>query len=847
MPGRVYKGEQAVWLREQIPMYRAAQAANQTKPFWETFYQEWRAKYPHPAPTPEEVADADGDAEAATMKKNQAIELRITQWMYNHARRDNHAEIDDGKTTKSTRGVIKLGQKKKMLQAWQAYRQLTYESKWKDICEKQYTTHERQWKADNPGVKPDTARLKFAFINKFMKEKWDAETDEDIKKHVEAYRRKIKLEADTQENELANMQKQENIDRLAKTMIEFCDRIHLATGWHIAFVAGGPEPKDGGSITTYVHHIGKTADGQDFAAWAGPSYNTWLSTFDNFVYSSFPEDVRAKWKLEKVRSSGGSRRRSDTSAEKDDVRSGEEDKEIENEEDESGEESGEEVEEEASAYAKERQANIAKINLILQQRGLLPEKKEKKPRVPRQKTKEVDTTQEVRRSSRLTSSSGSSSAHESSNANAPPDAGEVDKEVTTVPTSPKPNTEEYSSKLIPSTSESNGSIPSPAAPLDSFNGVTPAELNSGTRDLLPGNDNSITLPKPSSKGTTPAPDSATAHTLESEMIDSSNANGDNDGYEKDGHGGGNGDNAMDEDEKRDVMDARLSDGDAGKEVEGEGETGIEMEMEMEMEMGSKEEGNQGNVDKETDVGMRTGVDGMENDRNAINKGAAKLGNSHSHTVPQTDLTPLNDDAFDRCPDWLQPTLAYLRETSDSLAWQHLLADLIRFESSNPAPPHKQLGTQSRPNEVQVWIKRKKPFKSTPVSVDPNTYATQFNSWWFGLQPSWRSAKSAKKVEDVLRINTKLDREHWNSVLKGGNNGLYVVVMALSWWLRSDPASVDVWPVVDDVRWVIQRVTRVLESEFAVESTSSSKSGKRRATDDNEAAGSSRNKKARKAS
>ncbi|PPR03008.1 hypothetical protein CVT24_012321 [Panaeolus cyanescens] len=164
-------------------------------------------------------------------------------------------------------------------------------------------------------------------------------------------------------------------------------------------------------------------------------------------------------------------------------------------------------------------------------------------------------------------------------------------------------------------------------------------------------------------------------------------------------------------------------------------------------------------------------------------------------------------------------------------------------------PYTQLGTQSRPNEIQVWIKRKKPLKSVPLSVDPKVYAVQFNSWWCALQPSWRSAKSADRVEDILRNNTKLDRESWISVLKGGNNGMYVVVMALSWWIRSDPSSNDVWAFVNDVHWVIQRVTQVLESERcepAARSTSSSKSGKRKAIAEDEPSGSSSNKKTRKA-
>lgn len=44
--------------------------------------------------------------------------------------------------------------------------------------------------------------------------------------------------------------------------------------------------------------------------------------------------------------------------------------------------------------------------------------------------------------------------------------------------------------------------------------------------------------------------------------------------------------------------------------------------------------------------------------------------------------------------------------------------------------------------------------------------------------------------------------------KGGSAGLYVVVMALSWWidnLTTDSNSLQAWAIVDDLAWVFSMV------------------------------------------
>jgi len=113
-----------------------------------------------------------------------------------------------------------------------------------------------------------------------------------------------------------------------------------------------------------------------------------------------------------------------------------------------------------------------------------------------------------------------------------------------------------------------------------------------------------------------------------------------------------------------------------------------------------------------------------------------------------------------------------------------------------------LPTDSRPQEVALWIKRHLKKKHEAVSVLPDEYGPRFVAWWRSIQPSWRT------LPDGGYAKATPDDENWASLGKGGSAGLYIVVMALSWWIRAlDLTGVNstAWDVVDDVLWVVQQI------------------------------------------
>jgi hypothetical protein len=122
-----------------------------------------------------------------------------------------------------------------------------------------------------------------------------------------------------------------------------------------------------------------------------------------------------------------------------------------------------------------------------------------------------------------------------------------------------------------------------------------------------------------------------------------------------------------------------------------------------------------------------------------------------------------------------------------------------------------LPTTHRPNEVQVWVKRHINKKDIAPTVDADKYGKLFIKWWAAMQPSWRNV-----VADGGFSRTVPDDEKWDSLAKGGTTGIYVVVMALSWWIKAignATGKEDAWMVVQDLSWVLTQIRATFVSKL----------------------------------
>lgn len=109
-----------------------------------------------------------------------------------------------------------------------------------------------------------------------------------------------------------------------------------------------------------------------------------------------------------------------------------------------------------------------------------------------------------------------------------------------------------------------------------------------------------------------------------------------------------------------------------------------------------------------------------------------------------------------------------------------------------------MATKKRPQELSNWIKSKK--KDVVPSVKPGAYGKRFFAWWSLLQPSWR-------IDGDSLVRSPPQGESWEGLRKGGTAGIYIVIMGLSWWVKSQFTERDAnaWTTVDDVSWVIQEM------------------------------------------
>jgi hypothetical protein len=103
--------------------------------------------------------------------------------------------------------------------------------------------------------------------------------------------------------------------------------------------------------------------------------------------------------------------------------------------------------------------------------------------------------------------------------------------------------------------------------------------------------------------------------------------------------------------------------------------------------------------------------------------------------------------------------------------------------------------------VKFWNARGKKFGIVP-QFKVGEFAAVWRTWWESLQPNWRPQECWPPSRD-----TPPD-EDWSVLRRGGINGLFVVLMCLSWWaqkLRSAKEQLAFKEAMSDVAWVIQQV------------------------------------------
>ncbi|KLO06810.1 hypothetical protein SCHPADRAFT_802279, partial [Schizopora paradoxa] len=94
----------------------------------------------------------------------------------------------------------------------------------------------------------------------------------------------------------------------------------------------------------------------------------------------------------------------------------------------------------------------------------------------------------------------------------------------------------------------------------------------------------------------------------------------------------------------------------------------------------------------------------------------------------------------------------------------------------------KLPVAKRPRAIITWSNRTKQVLSDPPSFDTATFASQVRAWWTSLMPSWRLPSDGETTVTDWPLQRKVpEGEEWVKVRKTGQNGIFLVLLALSWW------------------------------------------------------------------
>ncbi|KIL68674.1 hypothetical protein M378DRAFT_70647 [Amanita muscaria Koide BX008] len=170
--------DQRTWMLGQLPEYLKAKDGKSTREFFLNHWKIFSERWPVDAPSAEEIQQADGKEDLALAKKTKAAESQFKTWFNNHTRATSSGT--------GSRQVLNLSPLPKLVQPWQAYQNLYWDSELREKTD-------NAWKAHKAGC-PEGSTIPsngFAFRNQKLK-LWYEESSDETKAAVEAHRQVMK-------------------------------------------------------------------------------------------------------------------------------------------------------------------------------------------------------------------------------------------------------------------------------------------------------------------------------------------------------------------------------------------------------------------------------------------------------------------------------------------------------------------------------------------------------------------------------------------------------------------------------------------------------------------------------
>ncbi|KAH9885582.1 hypothetical protein C8Q73DRAFT_630390, partial [Cubamyces lactineus] len=131
------------------------------------------------------------------------------------------------------------------------------------------------------------------------------------------------------------------------------------------------------------------------------------------------------------------------------------------------------------------------------------------------------------------------------------------------------------------------------------------------------------------------------------------------------------------------------------------------------------------------------------------------------------------------PEWVKEASLFFATLSADRRWISVVEGWLQLEKNlgYPESQDARLPTKGRPIEVRQWIQKHRKFASKPSIRKVAEFGASCELWWTGMQPAERIRDGQK----YHRPSEVLPSCVWDSLRRGGPNGLFLVLLALGWW------------------------------------------------------------------
>ncbi|KAK7020076.1 hypothetical protein R3P38DRAFT_2536029 [Favolaschia claudopus] len=189
--------------------------------------------------------------------------------------------------------------------------------------------------------------------------------------------------------------------------------------------------------------------------------------------------------------------------------------------------------------------------------------------------------------------------------------------------------------------------------------------------------------------------------------------------------------------------------------------------------------------------------------------SAKTRASTAQAIPLPSMGP------PACPPnaakWFADAHAVLTSTDLGCHYHAVVAAWTRMEvASRFENSPTNLTSKLRPKQVGAWIARNR--RGVEIVMQPAEYASQWQSWWDSLQPSWRIKD--KGGSWAITASYGGGGREWGPLYRWGVNGALTIVASLYFWglgVVSQPEFRSVWEsAVQDVCWMFEGMATYYE-------------------------------------